>query len=481
MGSTTSFPDPQSFSLLKSGSRPKHPATTITEGHKMRNGYPPQEYYNPYQDFGLTPQVMHTIGPVRGKPLIFAAMEANIDQQQPAEEQKVSVRLWDGQDRSIGPNMGGYMTPISPAPAADHKRAALADDAPHNVPVGYPSPPSSELSYPRAGKVDPNPESSQKSNTVGSPTKYRKLSKARRFSIDARHASRPSTPVKARPLTPVSPGAGKSIAGNNASSPVQLQVSLQNEEPQLLVPPSLKGPRNSGMALLDVGEDPFAKTEGVRMLSPSTPSAPSCVSQEKEIREKEQEKGKEARRAKASNPEMSHEWFEDGSVQLRKQTSFENGSDGASPVNHVKSDAKSERGISRDEGRISRSKESEAKTKNDVETRTISTVSLEYRSRSRDRSGSVSHRLSYRLSRRKTGQFSSQFVEFICDGGLLGELLSYLSFYEWCMLASVSKDIRTKLVDTTVLKEVVLERFLRTVGYVKWCWEGPDPLPLSLI
>jgi len=109
----------------------------------MRNGYPTQDHYNPYQDFGLTPQVMHTIGPVRGKPLIFAAMEANIDQQQPAEEQKVSVRLWDGQDRSIGPNMGGYMTPISPAPTLDHKRAALADGAPHNVPAGYPSPPSS--------------------------------------------------------------------------------------------------------------------------------------------------------------------------------------------------------------------------------------------------------------------------------------------------------------------------------------------------
>jgi len=232
------------------------------------------------------------------------------------------------------------------------------------------------------------------------------------------------------------------------------------------------------MALLAVGEDPFAKTEGVRMLTPSTPLTPSCVAQEKEIREKEQEKDKEARRAKACNPEMSQEWFEDGSVQLRKRPSFENGSDGASPVNHVKSDAKSERGISRDEGRISRSKEFEAKTKNDVETRTVSTVSLEYRSRSR--SGSISHRLSHRLSRRKTGQFSSQFVEFMCDGRLLGELLSYLSFYEWCMLASVSKDIRTKLVETTVLKEVVLERFLRTVGYVKWCWDGPDPLPLSL-
>ena len=484
MGAIASFPDPQSSSPSKSGLRQKHIATTLTEGHKMRNGYHPQDYYNPYQDLGSTPQLMHTVNHVRGKPLIFAAMEANIDQQQPGEEQKVSVRLWDGQDGSIGPNMHGYMT--SPA-LQDHK---FADGATQNVAAGYPSPPSSEFSYPRAGKVDASQESSRKSS--GTPTKSRKLSKARHSSIDTRHASRPSTPAKVRPLTPVSasspatpaktrpltpvsPGsARKSIAGNGLSAPAKVHVSLENEEPQLSVPSSRRGIRNSGMALLDVGEDPFAMTEGVRMVTPS------LATQEKETREKEkeQEKDKEPRRSKARYAEMSQEGFDDGNVRLRKRTSIDNDGDGVPLVNHVKSDAKSEQSIDRDEGRISRSKEPEAKKKSDVGTRPFSTVSPDSRPKSRETSDINSRSVPFPLIDKR--KFSFHFVEFIANTSLLGELLTYLSFYEWCTLASISKHIRTTLVETGELKEVVLERFLRTVGYVKWCWDGPDPLPLSL-
>jgi hypothetical protein len=448
----------------------------------MRNGYQTQDYYNSYQDFGSTPQLMHTVGHVRGKPLIFAAMEANIDQQQPGEEQKVSVRLWDGQDRSIGSNMNGYMTPPSLAAVQDHK---FADGAPHNVAIGYPSPPSSEFSYPRARKVDTK-ESSR--NSSGTPTKSRKLSKARHSSIDARHAPRPSTPAKTgpltpvsasrpptpaktRPLTPVSPGSRrKSIIGNGVSTPVQAHVSLENEEPQL--PASRQGIRNSGMALLDVGEDPFAKAEGVRMVTPS------LTVQEKETREKEKahEKDREARRAR--NAGMSQESLEDGSVQLKKRISIENDGDGVPLVNHVKSDAKSEHSIDRDERRISRSKELEAKRKNDVETRPFSTVSVDGRPKSQEKSDISSRNVTLPLVDRR--KISLHFVQFISSTDLLGELLNYLSFYEWCILASVSKHVRTKLVETGDLTEVVLERFLKTVGYVKWCWDGPDPLPLSL-
>lgn len=450
----------------------------------MRTGYQTQDYYNPYQDFSSTPQLMHTVSHVRGKPLIFAAMEANIDQQQPGEEQKVSVRLWDGQDHSIGPNISGYMT--SPT-LQDHK---LADGATPNVAAGYPSPPSSEFSYPRAGKVDASQEASRKSS--GTPTKSRKLSKARHFSIDARHTSRPSspakvrpltpvstsrpaTPAKTRPLTPVSPGSPKkSIAGSGLSAPPKVHVSLKNEEPQLSVPSSRQGIRNSGMALLGVGEDPFAMTEGVRMMTPS------LATQEKETREKEkeQEKDKEPRRSKARYAEILQEGLENGNVQLRKRTSIENDGDGVPLVNHVKSDAKSEHSIDRDERRISRSKEPEAKKKSEVETRPFSTVSLDGRPKSREKNDINSRGVPFPLIDGR--KISFQFVEFISNTSLLSELLTYLSFYEWCILASVSKHIRTTLVETGELKELVLERFLKTVGYIKWCWDGPDPLPLSL-
>ncbi|KAF7303801.1 hypothetical protein MIND_00609800 [Mycena indigotica] len=73
-------------------------------------------------------------------------------------------------------------------------------------------------------------------------------------------------------------------------------------------------------------------------------------------------------------------------------------------------------------------------------------------------------------------------VDFILDAQLLSALLEYLSFYEWCVLSAITKALRSKLVGTKDLREVALERFLRTVGYAKWAWEPDnDPLELSLL
>ncbi|KAF8876941.1 hypothetical protein BD779DRAFT_126923 [Infundibulicybe gibba] len=71
-------------------------------------------------------------------------------------------------------------------------------------------------------------------------------------------------------------------------------------------------------------------------------------------------------------------------------------------------------------------------------------------------------------------------ILFVSDPRLLSSLLSYFSFYDWCILFSVSKQIRTALTETLELREVVLERYLRTVGYSRWAWNGVDPLPLFL-
>jgi hypothetical protein len=64
---------------------------------------------------------------------------------------------------------------------------------------------------------------------------------------------------------------------------------------------------------------------------------------------------------------------------------------------------------------------------------------------------------------------------------LLSALLAYLSFYDWCILSAVTKEIRMRLVGTAELREVALERYLRTVGYSRWAWEDVDPLELSLL
>ncbi|KAJ7750407.1 hypothetical protein DFH07DRAFT_546230 [Mycena maculata] len=69
----------------------------------------------------------------------------------------------------------------------------------------------------------------------------------------------------------------------------------------------------------------------------------------------------------------------------------------------------------------------------------------------------------------------------IANPQLLSALLMYLSFSEWCILSAVTKQIRMRLVQSTELREVALERYLRTVGYSRWVWNDPDPLELSLL
>lgn len=72
------------------------------------------------------------------------------------------------------------------------------------------------------------------------------------------------------------------------------------------------------------------------------------------------------------------------------------------------------------------------------------------------------------------------FTQFVAIPELLASLLSYLSFYEWCIMSAVSREIRIILVRTPALKEVVLEQYLRTIGYQRWQWEDQEPLSLSL-
>ena len=68
----------------------------------------------------------------------------------------------------------------------------------------------------------------------------------------------------------------------------------------------------------------------------------------------------------------------------------------------------------------------------------------------------------------------------VSDPGLLEELLAYLSFREYVALRSTSKRIHTMLEDRKELREMVLERFLATVGYVTWEFGIKEPLELTL-
>ncbi|RXW18224.1 hypothetical protein EST38_g7633 [Candolleomyces aberdarensis] len=71
--------------------------------------------------------------------------------------------------------------------------------------------------------------------------------------------------------------------------------------------------------------------------------------------------------------------------------------------------------------------------------------------------------------------------KFVSNAQLLANLLSYFSFWDWCTLSSVTREVRIVLVQRKDLREEVLERYLRTVGYSRWAWsEEKEPLGLSL-
>ncbi|KAG9220129.1 hypothetical protein CCMSSC00406_0007176 [Pleurotus cornucopiae] len=69
---------------------------------------------------------------------------------------------------------------------------------------------------------------------------------------------------------------------------------------------------------------------------------------------------------------------------------------------------------------------------------------------------------------------------FLADPTLLSGLLAYLTFSEWCRLSTMNKQIRALLTEAPGSKEIILERYLSTVGYARWIYDGVDPLPLSI-
>ncbi|CCM01783.1 uncharacterized protein FIBRA_03850 [Fibroporia radiculosa] len=62
------------------------------------------------------------------------------------------------------------------------------------------------------------------------------------------------------------------------------------------------------------------------------------------------------------------------------------------------------------------------------------------------------------------------FVRHLMTPPLLAGLLAHLTFAEWCAVSRVSKAARETVDRERELRECVLERFLCTVGYVRWIW-----------
>jgi len=79
----------------------------------------------------------------------------------------------------------------------------------------------------------------------------------------------------------------------------------------------------------------------------------------------------------------------------------------------------------------------------------------------------------------KKGAFT--LADFVSDAELFQSLLQYLTFYDWSLLASVSRVIRIVMVQKKDVREEILERYLSgTIGYQRWSWDEPEPLSLSI-
>ncbi|PFH45526.1 hypothetical protein AMATHDRAFT_71624 [Amanita thiersii Skay4041] len=523
MGAHISFPESSSASpaptFVRHASPQKHGLPAPVDGLKARNsqlqGSFQQHHPAPHQDVNPLPQfVAPGPAPVRGKPLIFAAMEAKVEQQQPGEEQRVSVRLWDGQqDHTFGQGVSRYMSPPPPAqlpppvpsPVSPREQSQTRPrntiDNVRSTINDYTSPLASGEAVPpsRHGNFDgrheqlrsPSPSSSLR-NTTASTTSHRarKLSKPRtqmdlqqQQSQQQRNASTPTptTPVKHSPLVPVSPGSPsiKKINTTGINDSIQVCVSPTSQEPQIQLPRN--GQRGSGIMLLDVDEDPFAKTEGVRMLTTSLGA---------KDKEKEVDVERMTNRSRAGVDALGN----DGTSPMSLSIPYKEGVPTPSPDVDgngmpLPAGIRAELGagtVKQVGKRKSRMEAVEAGRKSVFESRPASPASVEGRGRKEHhheqhkRHSDANSIMFPTYSKGKAKELMFGLVEFVSEPRLLGELLPYLSFYEWCVLAGVSRSIRGVVSEREPLKELVLERFLKTIGYTRWMWEGSDPLPLSL-
>ncbi|KAL5530901.1 hypothetical protein ACEPAG_3777 [Sanghuangporus baumii] len=62
---------------------------------------------------------------------------------------------------------------------------------------------------------------------------------------------------------------------------------------------------------------------------------------------------------------------------------------------------------------------------------------------------------------------------------LLGALLPYFAFHDWCMVTAVNDALRRQIEHKRELRELVLEHYLHTVGYARWRWSMKEHIMLT--
>ena len=336
--------------------------------------------------------------------------------------------------------------------------------------------PQSRHSSKKDSKSDEQRPQSQ--HTPRTPSRTRKLSKARPEVIsqyssnstnndlvlpstpDSHHRSTSSvrTLTKPHPTTPVAT-APKPLFGSPRSNDVPpLEPAIQLDEDT----------KSKAGILLD--DDPFARVEGVRLLRPIS----SFV-------EKEEEKDRESIDDGGNNEKKVRDRKSSKGPSISSQNSL--GSHVGSEENPsvppvVEGGVAPPTPVSPDEHRKTRTKKK--KKRHDDDSQTESTLAPPMS----DNSDAIAVPSAAEEEPEEPEPEPIlplyTIIDFLSDPQLLSSLLTFFSFYDWCLLSSLSKEIRMLLVQSPALRETVLERFLKTVGYSRWVWEDPDPLLLSL-
>jgi hypothetical protein len=391
------------------------------------------------------PNQFQRAAPVRGKPLIFAAM-ATVDQ--PDEGTSFMNPYQSPVDE-----VGAQANAPAPYPSLPMEQSNLYNADSGHVgptppwPVYNPSqsPPPTARAHSRS-PAEVSYEVQPKHQLHHQPSKPRKLSRS-----GTTAASPPPEPTSSPPpLAPAYSGRPRTPPSDLHSRPSHRTLTKSRPPDQILseamaqdLGPPVEGDRSvapKGSPLFD--EDPFARTTGVKMLQPiikDEPMGPNPKSKPP------------SRDGNGNALAMGGGYIDDQlSMAVLPETL----------MGHIRDGAIAEK--------------------------------VSYKSPPEDYRKARSRRRGEKLEkapppvvaditvRDSEDERPFPLVYFLSEASLLRCFLTYLTFYEWCVLSSVSKYIQIMLQENVDLREEVLEWYMATVGYGRWVWSEPEPLTLSL-
>ncbi|KAG6826768.1 hypothetical protein H0H92_014523 [Tricholoma furcatifolium] len=422
---------------------PSPPPTTHAFAQRMSMQYPASQYpaspHNNTSPPRKSASMRSTTGKVPGKPLIFSAMTAvdhngasmnNPDMPSPPV---VQYRNWpNGDIPSQHPQQQqSPQPPPQPAAMIPPRRDSII--RPYAQPLPQPPPP---MQSQQGRRISP-PTTPNRASQVGSSPIRHPSSASRSIStapvpipppktphMNGTHAELPPSQLHqspsrsrkssiARPPQP-SVESRSGVAAMNGEAYPRTPVKMR---PTPSMSPSKAGPIQIDGDVLGVplDDDPFAKVEGVKMLAPtlSRPPSPTGTSLEPTSRRLKSRDGK-----KEGGDEL---YSDSGSFEPSRPAS-------RAQLPLALTPRSSDERISGREAKVFPKEDQVMVSPPEI-------------------------------SGEEGGQ--DYLTGFLGDEQLFGTLLGLLTFYDWCMILSLSRDIRFMLVQNPALRETVLERFLK--------------------